>query len=93
MGLVKNEINMSRIQLHKSIQHVTTANGKLSDKTIKLINIMAKKKRMEVNDIMQHIDELLQNYSNEECAEILKEVVSECQSRIENCDEGVYTNS
>lgn len=83
---------MSRIQLHKSIQHVTTANGKLSDKTIKLINIMAKK-RMEVNDIMQHIDELLQNYSNEECAEILKEVVSECQSRIENCDEGVYTNS
>ena len=27
------------------------------------------------------------------CAEILKEVVSECQSRIENCDEGVYTNS
>ena len=25
---------MSRIQLHKSIQHVTTANGKLSDKTI-----------------------------------------------------------
>lgn len=29
---------MNRIQLHKSIQHVTTANGKLSDKTIKLIN-------------------------------------------------------
>lgn len=49
---------MSRIQLHKSIQHVTTANG-----------------------------------SNEECADILKEVISECQSRIENCDEGVYTNS
>lgn len=79
---------MSKIQLHKSIQHITTTNGKLSDKTIKLINIMAKK-----NDIMQHIDELLQNYSNEECAEILKEVVSECQSRIENCDGGVYTNS
>lgn len=34
---------MSKIQLHKSIQHVTTVNGKLSDKTIKLINIMAKK--------------------------------------------------
>ena len=48
---------------------------------------------MEVNDIMQHIDELLQNYSNEECAEILKELVSECQSSIEKCDEGVYTNS
>lgn len=79
---------MSKIQLHKSIQHITTTNGKLSDKTIKLINIMAKK-----NDIMQHIDELLQNYSNEECPEILKEVVSECQSRIENCDGGVYTNS
>lgn len=38
-----NDIDMSRIQLHKSIQHVTTANGKLSDKTIKLINKMAKK--------------------------------------------------
>ena len=48
---------------------------------------------METNDIMQHIDELLQGYSNEECAEILKEVISECQSPIENCDEGVYTNS
>lgn len=48
---------------------------------------------METNDIMQHIDELLQGYSNEECAEILKEVISECQSRIENRDEGVYTNS
>lgn len=48
---------------------------------------------METNDIMQHIDELLQGYSNEECAEILKEVISECQSRIENCDEVVYTNS
>lgn len=34
---------MSKIQLHKSIQHITTINGKLSDKTIKLINIMAKK--------------------------------------------------
>lgn len=34
---------MNRIQLHKSIQHVTTANGKLSDKTTKLINKMAKK--------------------------------------------------
>lgn len=47
---------------------------------------------METNDIMQHIDELLQNYSNEECADILKEVINECQSRIDNCDEGVYTN-
>ena len=48
---------------------------------------------METNDIMQHIDELLQGYSNEECAEILKEVISECQSRVETCDEGVYTHS
>ncbi len=83
---------MNRIKLHKSIQHITTTNGKLSDKTIKLINKMAKKAYGN-NDIMQHIDELLQGYSNEECAEILKEVISECQSRIENCDEGVYTNS
>lgn len=34
---------MNRIKLHKSIQHITTTNGKLSDKTIKLINKMAKK--------------------------------------------------
>lgn len=39
----KTRIDMNRIQLHKSIHHVTTANGKLSDKTIKLINKMAKK--------------------------------------------------
>lgn len=51
------------------------------------------KKRMETNDIMQYIDELLQGHSNEECAEILEEVISECRSRIENCDEGIYTNS
>lgn len=37
------KVDMSKIQLHKSIQHITTTNGKLSDKTIKLINIMAKK--------------------------------------------------
>ena len=42
---------------------------------------------------MQYIDELLQDYSNEECADILKEVISECQSRIENCEEGVYTTN
>ncbi len=34
---------MSKRQLHKSIQHITTANGKLSDKTIKLINKIARK--------------------------------------------------
>lgn len=44
---------------------------------------------MEVIDIMQHIDELLQGYSNEECARILKEVVNGCQTRIESCEEGV----
>lgn len=33
----------NEIKLHKSIQHVTTTNGKLSDKTIKLINKMVKK--------------------------------------------------
>lgn len=48
---------------------------------------------METNIIMQYIDELLQDNSNEECSHILKEVISECQSRIENCEEGVYTNS
>ena len=48
---------------------------------------------MEGNDIMQYIDELLQDYSNEECADILKEVISECQSRIENCEGGVYTTN
>ena len=34
---------MNEIKLQKSIQHVTTTNGKLSDKTIKLINKMVKK--------------------------------------------------
>lgn len=33
---------MNEIKLHKSIQHVTTTNGKLSDKTM-LINKMVKK--------------------------------------------------
>lgn len=48
---------------------------------------------MEINNIMQYIDELLQNYSNKECTQILKEVIADCESRIENCEEGVYTNS
>lgn len=48
---------------------------------------------MEATDIMQYIDELLQGYSNKECAEILKEVIGNCQSRVESCEEGVYTNS
>ena len=34
---------MNEIKLHKSIQHVTTTNGKLSDKPLKLINKMVKK--------------------------------------------------
>ena len=34
---------MGKTKLHKSIQHITTANGKLSDKTIKLINKIANK--------------------------------------------------
>nr|DAD92302.1 MAG TPA: hypothetical protein [Myoviridae sp. ct9MV2] len=36
-------LSMSKNKLHKSIQHVTTVNGKLSDKTIKLINKIAEK--------------------------------------------------
>ena len=48
---------------------------------------------MDTNDIMEFIDEALKNYSNEECAEILNEIIGECRSRIENCDEGVYTDS
>ena len=48
---------------------------------------------METNDIMIRIDELLQGHSNEECAQILKEVIGECQTRIENCEEGVYVDS
>ncbi len=34
---------MSKTKLHKSIQHITTTNGKLSDKTIRIINKIAKK--------------------------------------------------
>lgn len=30
-------------KFHKSIEHITTINGKLSDETIKLINQIAKK--------------------------------------------------
>lgn len=41
--LTNNNKDMSKIQLHKSIQHITTTSGNLSDKTIKLINKMAKK--------------------------------------------------
>lgn len=37
---------------------------------------------MEVNDIMTYIDRLLQGCSDKRCAEILKEVTEECQSRI-----------
>ena len=48
---------------------------------------------METNEIMQHIDEMLQGYSNDECANILKEVVGECRISIENCEEGIYSNS
>ena len=47
---------------------------------------------MEINDIKQHINELLQGYSNEECTKILKGVISEFQSRIENCDEDFFVN-
>ena len=34
----------------------------------------------------------VKGYPNEECARILKEVVNGCQTRIESCEEGVYTN-
>lgn len=47
---------------------------------------------METNDIMDYIDKVLQGHSNKECAEILNEIIVECRSRIDNCEEGVYTN-
>lgn len=50
------------------------------------------KKSMKTEEIMQHIDELLANHSNEECVVILREVIDECEARIENYEEGVYSN-
>ncbi len=38
---------------------------------------------METNDIMQHIDEILFSLSTEECINILKEVASEVDARID----------
>lgn len=83
---------MGRIRSHKSVRHVATVDDELRDKTLRLINEI-QRRCMKTNDIMQYVDKLLQGCSNEECAEILKEVISECQLRIENCDEGIYTNS
>lgn len=40
---VQTNRRMSKTKLHKSIQHVTTVDCKLSNKTIKLINKIAKK--------------------------------------------------
>lgn len=48
---------------------------------------------MEANEIMQYIDELMQGHSNKECTHILKEVLDECQARIEDCEKGIYTQS
>ena len=47
---------------------------------------------MEVNDIMTYIDRLLQG-CDKRCAEILKEVTEECQSRIDECKKGTYSES
>ena len=38
---------------------------------------------MEVNDIMQLIDEILDSLSAEECINILKDIASEVDARIE----------
>lgn len=48
---------------------------------------------MEVNDIMTYIDRLLQGCSDKRCAEILKEITEECQSRIDECKKGAYSKS
>ncbi|GAB6981127.1 hypothetical protein [Phocaeicola sartorii] len=48
---------------------------------------------MEVNDIMTYIDRLPQGCSDKRCAEILKELPDECQSRIDECKKGAYSKS
>lgn len=48
---------------------------------------------MEVNEIMTYIDNLLQGCSDKRCAEILKEVTDECQSRIGKYKKGTYSES
>lgn len=47
---------------------------------------------MEVNNTMVYIDNLLQGNSDKECADILREVISECQERIEYYENGAYAN-
>lgn len=47
---------------------------------------------METSNIMNIIDILLENSSSEECAVILKEVIIQCKSRVECCEEEDYAN-
>lgn len=48
---------------------------------------------MKVNDIMTYIDRLLEGCSDLKCAEILKGVMDECLSRIDECEKGTYSKS
>ena len=48
---------------------------------------------MEVNDIMTYRDRWLQGCADKRCAEILKEVTEEGQSRIDECKKGAYSKS
>lgn len=56
------------------------------------LNILIRMETTVANELMRYVYELLQGYSNEECARILREVVDECQVCIKNCEEGTFEN-
>lgn len=56
------------------------------------LNILIRMETTVANELMRYVYELLQGYSNEECARILREVMDERQVCIKNCEEGTFEN-
>lgn len=45
----------------------------------------------EKEQIMDFIDQVLSDFTNEGAMDVLEDVKSEIDMRIESCDEGIYT--
>ncbi|WP_337557533.1 hypothetical protein [Phocaeicola plebeius] len=45
----------------------------------------------ETRYILDHIDQVLNGHTNEEAKEVLEELRSEIDIKIESCEEGTYT--
>lgn len=45
----------------------------------------------EIEQIMDFIDQVLSDFTNEGAMEVLEDVKSEINMRIESCEEGTYT--